>query len=208
MHRGAVLPSLERMNRQMSNRNALRKLSRKFPAPPEVEKIMDSLREGTDLSIAITATAILEATLERLLIKKFKIKNKRLTGQIFLNRGPLSEFNSKILIANAFGIITSNMAEEMHSLKAIRNTFAHAKVPISFNHELIGREVASLKMLKASRAVDDEIGHYLELDNKNWFLLVTKFILIIFSDLEEHPGSADEAIAEALAEEQPPASPY
>lgn len=185
----------------MSNRAALRKLSRKFPAPPEVEKIIDSLREGTDLSIAITATAILEASLERLLIKKFKIKNKRLTGQIFLNRGPLSEFHSKILIANAFGVITSSIAEQMHSLTAIRNTFAHAKVPISFNHELIGGEVASLKMLIAMRAVEHKDGHQLGLDNKHWFLLVTKIILIMFSGFEEHSGSAHDALAEALAEE-------
>ena len=99
------------------------------------------------------------------------------------------------------------MAEDLHSLRAIRNTFSHAKVPISFNHELNGREVASLKMLIAMKAVEQEVEHQLGLDNKTWFLLVTKIILIIFSGLEEHPGSAEEAMAEALAEGQPPASP-
>ena len=185
----------------MSNRAALRKLSRKFPTPPEIEKIMDSLREGTDLSIAITATAILEASLERLLKKKFKIKNKRLTSQIFLNRGPLCEFHSKILVANAFGIITSTLAEELHSLRAIRNTFSHAKVPISFNHELIEREVASLKMLIAIKAFGRMGGPQFGLDNKNWFLIVTEFILIMFSGFEDHSGSAEEALDEALAKE-------
>ena len=183
----------------MSNREALRKLSRKFPAPPEVEKIIDSLHGGTDMSIAITATAIIEATLERLLTKKFKVKNKRLVGQIFRNRGPLSDFSSKILVANAFGVITSAQAGDLLSLKAIRNTFAHAKVPISFDHEIIGREVASLKMLIAIQAVESEVGHKIELDNKNWFLLVAKIIFIMLSAIEVHPGMAGEAIEDMLA---------
>ena len=122
-------------------------------------------------------------------------------GQIFLNRGPLSDFHSKILVANAFGIITNPAAEDMHSLKTIRNTFAHAKVPISFDHELVEREVNSLKMLSAMRSTGIAIKLELKMDNKGWFLLITKIILIIFAGLEEHPGTADEALAHILTEE-------
>lgn len=74
-------------------------------------------------------------------------------------------------------------------------------MPISFNHELIEREVASLKMLIAIKAFGRMGGPQLGLDNKNWFLLVTEIILIMFSDFEEHSGSAEEALAEALVKE-------
>src|SRR6266849_355365 len=98
----------------MSNRDALRKLSRKYPATPEIDKIMDDLRAGKDdPHIAIIATAIAEAALERLITKKLQVRTKNLLGQLFLNRGPLSDFHSKILVANAFGVITTNMAEEL-----------------------------------------------------------------------------------------------
>jgi DNA-binding MltR family transcriptional regulator len=183
----------------MSNREALRKLSRKFPAPPEIDKIMDDLGGEKDISVAIVAAAIAEAALEQLIAGKFKTKNASLRGQIFLNQGPLSDFHSKILIAAAFGIITVNMGEELHSIKAIRNTFAHAKVAISFDHELVGREINSLKMLTAIRNVETETKHKLELSNKSWFLLITKILLIMFDTISKHAGTADQAVRDALA---------
>ena len=186
----------------MSNRDALRKLSRKFPLPPEIDKIMDSLRQGTDLAVAITATSIVEAHLERLLTTKFIWRKKELAGQIFLNRGPLSDFHSKILVAEAFGHVTPNMAQELHSLKAIRNVFAHAKVPITFEHELIAREVASLRMFTAIQDAEKETGHKLELSPKAWFLLVTKTLLILFDTIQKHHGNADDAIRDALGKQQ------
>jgi hypothetical protein len=182
----------------VSNHEALRKLSRKFPAPPEIERIMNDLRGEKDISVAIVASAIVESSLEQLIIQKLKTKKSALIGQIFKSGGPMADFHSKILIANAFQIITSNMAEELHSIKTIRNTFAHAKMPISFDHELIAREINSLKMLTAIRSIEKETEHTLELVNKAWFLLITKLILIMFDEFGAHTGTADEAIKDAL----------
>ena len=175
----------------MSNREALRKLSRKFPAPPEIDRIMDDLRGEKDISVAIVASAIAEASLEKLITNKFKTKRSALIGQIFKSGGPLDDFH-------AFHIITSNMAEELHSIKTIRNTFAHAKIPISFDHELVAHEISSLKMLTAIRSVEKETERKLELSNKAWFLLITKIILIMFDELGAHAGTPDEAIKDAL----------
>ena len=58
----------------MSNREALRRLSRKFPAPPEIEKIMSELYGQSDMSVAIVASAIAEAALEKLITSKLKTK--------------------------------------------------------------------------------------------------------------------------------------
>jgi hypothetical protein len=191
------------MEHRVSNRDALRKLGRKFPAPPEIERIMNDLLGEKDISVAIVASAIVEASLEKLITQKFKTKRSALIGQIFKNGGPLADFHSKILIANAFQIITSNLAEELHSIRTIRNTFAlrrrlirsTAKVPISFDHELIAREISSLKMPTAIRTVETI---KLEVENKAWFLLITKIILIMFDTLSTHPENADEAIRDAL----------
>jgi DNA-binding MltR family transcriptional regulator len=191
----------------MSNRDALRRLSRKFPAPPEIEKILDDLRTQNDMSVAIVSSAIVEAALEKLITSKFKSKSASLAGRIFLNRGPLSDFDSKILVAQAFGILTANLAEELHCIRVIRNTFAHSKVPVTFDHELLDREMKSLRMPRAMRAVGgiknvenvDEIK--LELSNKQWFLLITRIILIMMDEISKHPGSANEALVEALKED-------
>ncbi len=178
----------------MSNRESLRKLSRKFPAPPEVEKILDSLRDENDLHVAILASSIVEASLERLLASKLKSRSSNLIGQIFNNRGPLSDFHSKILIAHAFHIITPAMAEELHSIKAVRNAFAHAKIPISFDHENIAAEVQNLRIGKALKLYGENPSLDLKLTNKNSFLLIVRILLIIIEGCTEHKGTAFEAI--------------
>ena len=57
-----------------------------------------------------------------------------------------------------------------------------------------------LRPLKASAM------RVMELDNKNWFLLVTEILWIMLDSMREHPGLADEAIKDARAEKKPPAS--
>jgi hypothetical protein len=165
-----------------SNRDALRRLSRKFPAPPEIEQIMTDLRGQNDLSVAIVASAIVEAALEKLITTKLKTKNANLLGRLFSARGPLADFEAKILIAQEFGILTSLLASELHCVRAIRNTFAHAKVPITFDHELLDREMKALSTPKIlgslSVKIDDQNAVSLQqLSNKHWFLLLIKIIL-------------------------------
>ena len=64
--------------------------------------------------------------------------------------------------------------------------------------ELIAREINSLKMMTAIKSTEKETKHKLELDNKAWFLLITKILLIMFDGLGAHPGTADEALKDAL----------
>lgn len=178
----------------MSNRDSLRKLSRKFPAPPEVEKILDSLRDEHDLQVAILASSLVEASLERLLLSKFKSRSSNLIGQIFNNRGPLSDFHSKILIAHAFHVITPAMADELHSIKAVRNAFAHTKIPLSFDHENIAVEVKGLRLANALKLYGEDPQLKLTLGNKNSFLLIVRLLIIIIDGCIEHPGTAFEAM--------------
>ena len=64
----------------MANRDALRKLSQKFPASPELEKILDALRDKDDLHTAIIAVSIVETTLERVIISRLHKKNSYCPG--------------------------------------------------------------------------------------------------------------------------------
>jgi len=163
---------------------------------------MSDLRGQNDLSVAIVASAIVEAALENLITAKLKAKSANLLGRLFSNRGPLSDFEAKILVGHAFGLLTSNLANELHCIRVIRNTFAHAKIPLTFDHELLDREIKALKMPRALSAtpvkIDVENEVRLQLSNKHWFLLVVKIILIIVDGIAEHPGTADEALEAAL----------
>jgi DNA-binding MltR family transcriptional regulator len=128
-------------------KNLLRELSRQIPSPPEIKKIINDLLNRDDLNIAITAVSIVEAHLEKLLVSRLHRSDKDFTNRLFENRGPLSDFNSRILIAEAFGLLTRPLADELHLLRAIRNAFAHAKMTLTFDMEPVESEVRKLKLL-------------------------------------------------------------
>ena len=155
----------------MSNRDALRRLSKELPVGPQIEKIMDGLRTKDDIHAAIMGVSIVEAALEQRIVSQLHKSNKYLLGCLFENHGPMSDFNSTILVAESFGIITGPLAEELHSMRAIRNAFAHAKTPISFQDKPVEREVDKLKLLSAIRTTDFHVPFLvdksLKFNNKN-----------------------------------------
>jgi hypothetical protein len=53
--------------------------------------------------------------------------------KVFENNGPLSTFDAKILIADCLGMFGPDTRNNLNLIKEIRNTFAHARVPITFS---------------------------------------------------------------------------
>ena len=186
----------------MSKRSALRELSRRFPAPREIKKIMDSLRNKDDLHAAIIAVSIVEASLEQLIVTRLKKSDKDLLDRLFQNRGPLSDFNSKILIAEAFGILTGPLAEELHVMRAVRNAFAHAKMHLSFADQPVALEVSRLRLglgLKGAKLpISNEGAPEFHLAEKDAFLLAIRIALIILDEIRKKKSTADKVIARAL----------
>jgi DNA-binding MltR family transcriptional regulator len=130
----------------VSNRDALRRLSRQFPSEPEIRDIFLRLEHSDDLHAVITATSNLEASLERLLIAKITVSTQDMISKLFLNRGPMSDLHSKILMVHALGLIPPTIIKDLESLKAIRNVFAHSKFPVSFATPEIRTEMLMLSI--------------------------------------------------------------
>src|SRR3984893_16402708 len=170
----------------MSKRDALRALSRKFPAPQEVKSILEGLRDEPDRVVAIVGSAIDESFLERAIISHLRHKAPELIGQLFNNRGPMADFHSKILIAQAFGVITTPRASEFHRIKAIGNVFAHASVNINFETNEISKEVDDFIMHKAMKerneleqqVVNEAVRRYQDASRKRTFLLMVQLSCI------------------------------
>ncbi len=181
-----------------SNREALRRITRKFPAPPELEKILADLRSHADISVAIIGAALVDAALERLITTRFISKEANLIGRIFLNRGPLSDFDSKILVAEAFGIITSRIGHELHILKAVRNAFAHSKMPLSFEYDLIDKELKTSFLMAATMTEITSNGRSITWSNKEKFLIGVRIMLIMMDEIGKDKRHADQVLADAL----------
>jgi DNA-binding MltR family transcriptional regulator len=189
----------------MEKSPTLRELSRRWPAKPEIDAVMDSLKDRDDLHTAIIAVSIVEATLEEIIVTRLHSRGKDLLRNLFENQGPLSDFNSKILIAQAFGIITPPMTNELNVMRKVRNAFAHARIPLSFEDEPVGREIKRLRIIAGMDGTEipgppgDVIK--MKLPNKAAFLLAIRIILIIFDSIFKSKRSADEVLADALGGE-------
>ncbi len=161
----------------MSSRDALRKLTRKFPTELEIEHIIKGLAQESDLSAVIIGTALVEGLLEALLIHKFHVQSSILNGQLFTNRGPLSDFNGKILISLAIGVIDEVFADELHSLRTIRNAFSHSKIPLTFDNAVIKKELSKIKLTNVLRKKELETPAIVKMTNRDHFLMGVRFML-------------------------------
>lgn len=169
----------------MSKRDALRKLSKKFPPPPEIERIFSDLGEQPDMVVAIAGAALVEGILEKFLVNSLPVSNKQLVGELFAIKGPLGDFYSKILVARAFGRITSPMVRELNSIRAIRNVFAHSKVPISFETSEITKVVDESGLKTAIKNVEIREAHKMNLNNKEWYALMCQILYIMLMGPED-----------------------
>lgn len=175
----------------MAKRDLLKQLIKKFPEPAELRDLFDSLHEEPDRSATIIASAIVESVLEKLLIRQLSYHDPNLIGMLFNNQGPLSDFHGKILVAHGFGIISPNMAHELHLLKAIRNAFAHALVKIDFDTTEIKEKMSEFTMLNVMDSFHNE-----EADtsipkaprNKRGYILMGRLICILMDAAHQRAG--------------------
>lgn len=156
-------------------KNRLRELSKAPPTPPEIQKLMKALDGEADFAVAITAGALLETALERLIVAKLKRHSKKSLEELFGFNGPMGTFSSKIQIADAFGLISSNMARELHVIRNLRNAFAHSRVPLTFANPLIESELKGMIIPTTIR----EHAQDMALKGRSNFLLTTRILLIL-----------------------------
>jgi len=141
----------------VAKKRTLRTLSSEVPAPETVEQILLHLHTRQDREAAIVGASLVESALQERLLRSFDSAAEGLEQSLFENGGALSDFNSKILVAQAFAVIPNRLAEDMQRIRKIRNCFAHARIDVVFDDPLIAREVYDLA---AVIAVQSSIEKY------------------------------------------------
>lgn len=130
----------------------LKKLRRKFPAPPEVKRALDEADKQPDRIAAIVIPAILEGLLQRLIEGRFPALDATLSNRVFERRGPLADFAGKIDIARAMGWIGQRTCDDLHFVREIRNVFAHSAIELTFDTDEI------IKLIDRSPLVNEVRG--------------------------------------------------
>jgi len=112
--------------------------------------IVDNIDKGDDRSAAILAGAFLEDRLT-LAIKTRLIPDLQVQGKLFKCYGPLATFAAKIDLAHLMGILNKNSRNVFHTIREIRNRFAHRLDLNDFNSPMVSdlcKKLFTLEIVK------------------------------------------------------------
>jgi len=133
----------------------LRDLSGAWPNRKEADALLDSIADDKQhhVTVAILGAALLDYELESRIRKRFPKASDDDWAELTGRDGPFSNFSSKIMAAYAMGIISKSLRDALDTVRAIRNAFAHAKTPLSLDHELVGKELSGITLPDAKKSV-------------------------------------------------------
>lgn len=98
---------------------------------PDDEAILEEIAKQTDRGCALIAAAFLE---QRLLaaIRSRLNRNAKAEEALFRNSGPVGSFSARIELGLLLGIYTEKLYSILHTIREIRNDFAHKPAPMDF----------------------------------------------------------------------------
>lgn len=132
-------------------KRSLKSLTRE--PPDELRPLFELIThpEHPDASVAMLGCAILEHVLAEAIARELQGNVDR--ENLFGDRGPLSNFYGKIVLAEAMGIILPATARDLHRLRQVRNAFAHAVTPIGFDLPEVVAEIERLSFFGQAEAL-------------------------------------------------------
>ncbi len=117
-----------------------------------------AIERQEDRGAAILAGAYLEDRLT-LAIKARLISDRKTTNSFFTGMGPLANFSAKINLAYLMGIFNQTNKDFFHTIRRIRNEFAHNLAPITFETpkiEDLCKQLYSIDGIKHLKSLNDE----------------------------------------------------
>jgi len=119
---------------------------------------LEALIKQTQSGSVLILTQLLANTLEHNLIQVMQPFKASTRKEIFRGMGPLSSLSAKIHISYGIGLLTKELYDDAHTLRAIRNKFAHAEDRLDLGSEAIAALVQQLGTSKAGAQPKDAIS--------------------------------------------------
>jgi DNA-binding MltR family transcriptional regulator len=103
-----------------------------------------------DRTAAISGVAFIDHAIQRAIVTHLRIgADDKDTKSLFDgDRAPLGSLSARIMTARALGVIGPQTTEDLHTLRTIRNTFAHAILHIQFADKEVSDLCLSLNHLR------------------------------------------------------------
>jgi hypothetical protein len=131
--------------------STLKRILRQPLDPDDIQDIVAEMDRDGPRGAAILGGTLVEETLRFLLISKMVSLTLKERGELFDIMKPLSSFSAKIAVGYAFGCYGPVTRDDLHTIKEVRNAFAHARRLIDFDTKevaqhcerlYVGRELA------------------------------------------------------------------
>lgn len=112
-------------------------LARELPNEDEILRLFALMEDESDRGCALVCGSFVEAGV-RMAVSARMVADVSVLAQIMTDASaPLSTFSAKIKAGLALGMYGPKTAKNLALVKDIRNTFAHALRPLSFDHPTI-----------------------------------------------------------------------
>jgi len=120
---------------------------------------------SSDRIAAISCAAILEDTLGTSISCRLIEMGADWEDRVFRDRNaPLGDFQSRIILAYAMGLIGPSARADLDLIRSVRNDFAHLGAPLTFNDPDISEKCNKISQ---RRSIDD-------FDYPDWLLAIAK----------------------------------
>jgi hypothetical protein len=111
----------------------------------EIEQIFNEALSQNDRTAAIILGSVVELNLQEAIQGRWPPISNTLRETIFDGYGPLADFSSKIDVGFAMGIFGPQTRTDLHSIRWIRNRFAHSMGSITFETDKIAERTKQIK---------------------------------------------------------------
>ena len=164
----------------------LRDLSRRELSADDYEAVVEELEKPDvpDMVAAILGATLVEHQVDQVIRVHLKHHDDSMWGRLTDPTGPLRDFSSKIVLGYAIGRYEADVAENLYIIKDIRNAFAHARTPLTFDQPTVRaalRKSVPIRYGKrtlrvATLAIAAEKREYLQLCFSSYLYFHLKFM--------------------------------
>jgi hypothetical protein len=126
---------------------SLNDLSKQSPSESELDAVWHEIDRQSHRASAVLGGAMVEDALRFALQAHFVFLSKTDTEKLFDYPAPLASFDAKIRVGHAIGLYGTIVRNDLNVIRRVRNGFAHAKKPISFDTPQVAKEMEKIRYL-------------------------------------------------------------
>ena len=146
----------------------------------ELSRVLLHHEAGNDRGRALLACSWLANSLGEFLRSRL-IQDRHSLDLLFGNRGALADFQPRIHMAFAVGLITRELRDELEHIRAIRNEFAHLRDPVDFTERSVRDRCKNLQIaLEFEKATGETFA-----SARDRFIFTVGFLASLFLKMTE-----------------------